>query len=31
MHGRDERDEIGNFYSSVEFTYRLMKELSRAN
>ena len=31
MHGRDERDEIGNFYSSVEFTYRLMKELSQAN
>jgi acetylornithine deacetylase/succinyl-diaminopimelate desuccinylase-like protein len=31
MHGRDERDEIGNFYSSVEFTYRLMKQLSQAN
>jgi acetylornithine deacetylase/succinyl-diaminopimelate desuccinylase-like protein len=31
MHGRDERSEIGNFYSSVEFTYRLMKELSHAN
>jgi acetylornithine deacetylase/succinyl-diaminopimelate desuccinylase-like protein len=31
MHGRDERNEIGNFYSSVEFTYRLMKELSRVN
>jgi acetylornithine deacetylase/succinyl-diaminopimelate desuccinylase-like protein len=31
MHGRDERDEIGNFYSSIEFTYRLMKELSQAN
>lgn len=29
MHGRDERHEIGDFYSSVEFTYRLMKELSR--
>jgi acetylornithine deacetylase/succinyl-diaminopimelate desuccinylase-like protein len=29
-HGRDERHEIGDFYSSVEFTYRLMKELSRA-
>src|ERR1700733_2856735 len=26
-HGRDERHEIGDFYSSVEFTYRLMKEL----
>jgi acetylornithine deacetylase/succinyl-diaminopimelate desuccinylase-like protein len=26
-HGRDERDEIGNFYQTVEFTYRLMKEL----
>jgi acetylornithine deacetylase/succinyl-diaminopimelate desuccinylase-like protein len=31
MHGRDERHEIGDFYSSVEFTYRLMKELSKAN
>jgi acetylornithine deacetylase/succinyl-diaminopimelate desuccinylase-like protein len=30
MHGRDERHEIGDFYSSVEFTYRLMKELSSA-
>jgi acetylornithine deacetylase/succinyl-diaminopimelate desuccinylase-like protein len=30
MHGRDERHEIGDFYSSVEFTYRVMKELSRA-
>jgi acetylornithine deacetylase/succinyl-diaminopimelate desuccinylase-like protein len=29
-HGRDERHEIGDFYSSVEFTYRLMKELSHA-
>ena len=29
MHGRDERHEIGDFYSTVEFTYRLMKELSR--
>lgn len=28
-HGRDERDEIGNFYQTVEFTYRLMKELSK--
>lgn len=27
-HGRDERDESGNFYQTVEFTYRLMKELS---
>jgi acetylornithine deacetylase/succinyl-diaminopimelate desuccinylase-like protein len=26
-HGRDERDEIGNFYQTTEFTYRLMKEL----
>jgi acetylornithine deacetylase/succinyl-diaminopimelate desuccinylase-like protein len=26
-HGRDERDEISNFYQTVEFTYRLMKEL----
>ncbi len=26
-HGRDERREIGAFYQSVEFTYRLMKEL----
>jgi acetylornithine deacetylase/succinyl-diaminopimelate desuccinylase-like protein len=30
MHGRDERHEIGDFYSTVEFTYRLMKELSNA-
>jgi acetylornithine deacetylase/succinyl-diaminopimelate desuccinylase-like protein len=30
MHGRDERHEIGDFYSSVEFTYRLMKQLSQA-
>jgi acetylornithine deacetylase/succinyl-diaminopimelate desuccinylase-like protein len=29
-HGRDERDEIGNFYQTVEFTYRLMKELGGA-
>ena len=28
-HGRDERREMGSFYESVEFTYRLMKELSR--
>jgi acetylornithine deacetylase/succinyl-diaminopimelate desuccinylase-like protein len=27
-HGRDERDEIGNFYQTVEFTYRLMKALT---
>jgi acetylornithine deacetylase/succinyl-diaminopimelate desuccinylase-like protein len=30
MHGRDERHQIDDFYSSVEFTYRLMKELSQA-
>jgi acetylornithine deacetylase/succinyl-diaminopimelate desuccinylase-like protein len=30
MHGRDERHEIGDFYASVEFTYRLMKQLSQA-
>lgn len=29
-HGRDERIGIDNFYQSVEFTYRLMKELSKA-
>ncbi len=29
-HGRDERREMGAFYESVEFTYRLMKELSAA-
>ena len=29
-HGRDERDEKGNFYQTVEFTYRLMKELTRS-
>jgi len=28
-HGRDERREKGAFYESVEFTYRLMKELSK--
>ncbi|MEO6798464.1 MAG: M20/M25/M40 family metallo-hydrolase [Rhodanobacter sp.] len=28
MHGRDERNRIGNFYQTVEFTYRLMKKLS---
>ena len=27
-HGRDERDEKGNFYQTVEFTYRLMKQLT---
>ncbi|MGA9795533.1 MAG: M20/M25/M40 family metallo-hydrolase [Rhizomicrobium sp.] len=31
MHGRDERDEIGNFYQTVEFTYRLMKGLTSGN
>jgi acetylornithine deacetylase/succinyl-diaminopimelate desuccinylase-like protein len=30
MHGRDERDDVNNFYSTVEFTYRLMKELGTA-
>jgi len=30
MHGRDERHEIKDFYSSVEFTYRLMKQLGGA-
>ena len=30
MHGRDERNEVNNFYSTVEFTYRLMKELGTA-
>ncbi|HTQ13144.1 MAG TPA: hypothetical protein VMH86_04645 [Rhizomicrobium sp.] len=29
-HGRDERHEIGNFCQTVEFTYRLMKELGQA-
>ena len=29
-HGRDERREKNAFYESVEFTYRLMKELSAA-
>jgi acetylornithine deacetylase/succinyl-diaminopimelate desuccinylase-like protein len=28
MHGRDERNEFGNFYQTVEFTYRLMKGLT---
>jgi len=27
-HGRDERRAVDSFYESVEFTYRLMKELS---
>jgi|GEM_PF-2782783 len=31
MHGRDERHEIHDFYSTVEFTYRLMRQLSEAN
>ncbi len=30
VHGRDERHAVGDFYTSVEFTYRLMKELSQA-
>ena len=29
-HGRDERREKNAFYESVEFTYRLMKELSKS-
>jgi acetylornithine deacetylase/succinyl-diaminopimelate desuccinylase-like protein len=29
-HGRDERRSVDAFYESVEFTYRLMKELSKA-
>jgi acetylornithine deacetylase/succinyl-diaminopimelate desuccinylase-like protein len=28
-HGRDERNEQSNFYQTVEFTYRLMKEITR--
>jgi len=31
MHGRDERVGVQAFYESIEFTYRLMKETSRAN
>lgn len=31
MHGRDERDAIGNFYQTVEFTYRLMHQLTTAS
>jgi acetylornithine deacetylase/succinyl-diaminopimelate desuccinylase-like protein len=27
-HGQDERHEVNDFYSDVEFTYRLMKEMS---
>jgi len=27
MHGRDERMKIGTFYQTVEFAYRLMKQL----
>ncbi len=30
-HGRDERRAMDSFYQSVEFTYRLMKELSAAH
>lgn len=30
-HGRDERIGIDNFYESVEFTYRLIKTLSKAD
>ena len=30
-HGRDERIAQDNFYESVEFTYRVMKELSKAD
>ena len=30
-HGRDERIGIDDFYESVEFTYRLMKALSKAD
>ena len=29
-HGRDERRKIDSFNQSVEFTYRLMKELTRS-
>jgi len=28
MHGRDERHEVNDYYSTVEFTYRLMKEMT---
>jgi acetylornithine deacetylase/succinyl-diaminopimelate desuccinylase-like protein len=31
MHGRDERHEVADFYSSAEFTYRVMKSLTRAS
>lgn len=30
MHGRDERKEVADFYTTVEFTYRLMKKLGTA-
>jgi acetylornithine deacetylase/succinyl-diaminopimelate desuccinylase-like protein len=30
MHGRDERKQIDDFYSTVEFTYRLMMKLGTA-
>ncbi|HET7335399.1 MAG TPA: M20/M25/M40 family metallo-hydrolase [Rhizomicrobium sp.] len=30
-HGRDERMKISTFYQTVEFTYRLMKELGQAS
>ena len=30
MHGRNERMKIGTFYQTVEFTYRLMKQLGDA-
>ena len=28
MHGRDERHEVNDYYTTVEFTYRLMKEMT---
>src|SRR6185503_15614992 len=31
MHGRDERKQIDDFYSTVEFTYRLMMKLGMAS
>jgi hypothetical protein len=31
MHGRDERMSQSTFYQSVEFTYRLMKQVSDLN
>ena len=30
-HGRDERTPVAGFYEGVEFTYRFMKEISRAH